>query len=280
MPFDRQHVFVVTYNYAFSFFRGKQGVISTVLGGSELDGITRPQTSEPLTITASQELGKFNFTRLDDMTPGAPLFSGYTYPSASKCWFNLGVVKGTIAQETINNTPAFLTASPAAKTGRFNRPGETPKGNVIGRVLQLGYVHTQTLHASSIRHESAVSDGFLPCLQSGELGQSWDKCEHGSRHHHHLTTTASDAIRIEISLLNGSGFRYTLQELQTMTLREWHELAITIGPNSEPEINGSARWRHAWRLWMTKVLVVDDCASVMNSLVLVLRKAGFTPWEN
>jgi len=46
-----------------------------------------------------------------------PLYSGYTCPATSKCWFD---------------PSAFATANAAAGTGPFNRPGDAPAGNIIG----------------------------------------------------------------------------------------------------------------------------------------------------
>jgi hypothetical protein len=115
--FDRQHVFVITYNYAFPFFRHSGGISNVFLGGWEVGGITRAQTGQPLTITANQEVGNFNFTRRADMVSGMPLYSGYTCPATSKCWFNPG---------------AFVAATVATGVGPLNRPGNAPAGNIIG----------------------------------------------------------------------------------------------------------------------------------------------------
>ena len=110
--FDRRHIFVVTYNYAFPFFRKQQGLVGVLLGGWELGGITRAQTGQPLTISAANQLvGTLTYTRRADSVPGVQLYSGYACPSATKCWFNPG---------------AFTT------TTSVNRPGDAPSGNIIG----------------------------------------------------------------------------------------------------------------------------------------------------
>jgi hypothetical protein len=134
LGFDRQHVFVVTYNYAFPFFRSQQGALGVLLGGWELGGITRAQAGAPLTVTASQEVGSANFTRRPDMT-GVPLFSGFTCPQATKCWFNPGAVKDPISGAIVNNPSSFATVSfptTGGAIGPFNRPGNAPTGNIIG----------------------------------------------------------------------------------------------------------------------------------------------------
>jgi len=126
-PFDRAHVFVITYNYAFPFFRHSGGITNVFLGGWEVGGITRAQTGQPLIVTATQEVGSFSFSRRADIVPGVPLYSGYTCPATSKCWFDPGNVGGITT-----NTAAFITANAAAGTGPFNRPGDAPAGNIIG----------------------------------------------------------------------------------------------------------------------------------------------------
>jgi hypothetical protein len=112
---DRQHVFVVSYNYAFPFFRHAGGIGGVLLGGWELGGITRAQSGAPLTVTASQPVGSLNFTRRVDMVPGVPLYSGYTCAAATKCWFN---------------SNAFVATSGA--TGPSNRVGNAPTANIVG----------------------------------------------------------------------------------------------------------------------------------------------------
>jgi len=89
LSFDRQHILVVTYNYAFPFFRNSGGIAGVVLGGWELGGITRAQTGAAQTVTAgTQPVGSLNFTRRTDMAAGVPLYSNYVCPPATKCWFN------------------------------------------------------------------------------------------------------------------------------------------------------------------------------------------------
>ncbi|HTD21378.1 MAG TPA: carboxypeptidase regulatory-like domain-containing protein [Terriglobales bacterium] len=132
LTFDRQHVLVFTYNYAFPFFRAQQGPLGVALGGWELGGITRFQTGAPLTVTAGNlNVGNLPFTRRADFFPGAPLYSGYTCPSVTKCWFNPGVVKDPITKLTINNTPAFLTSGALDPT-LATQIGDAPTGNIIG----------------------------------------------------------------------------------------------------------------------------------------------------
>src|SRR6266849_6247259 len=78
LSFDRQHILVVTYNYAFPFFRNSGGIAGVVLGGWELGGITRAQTGAAQTVTAgTQPVGSLNFTRRTDMAAGVPLYSNY-----------------------------------------------------------------------------------------------------------------------------------------------------------------------------------------------------------
>jgi len=115
--FDRAHVFVVSYNYALPFFQAQHGPLGVALGGWELGGITRAQTGQPLTITATQEVGNFTFARRADIVPGIPIYSGFTCSATSKCWFNSG---------------AFASASVVTNTGPLNRPGDAPLGNIIG----------------------------------------------------------------------------------------------------------------------------------------------------
>ncbi|HTC94176.1 MAG TPA: carboxypeptidase regulatory-like domain-containing protein [Terriglobales bacterium] len=115
--FDRAHIFVISYDYALPFFQAQQGFIGHTLGGWELGGITRAQTGQPLTVTATQEVGNFNYTRRADIVSGMPIYSGFTCPATSRCWFNPG---------------AFIMANTATQTGPFNRPGDAPQGNVIG----------------------------------------------------------------------------------------------------------------------------------------------------
>jgi len=126
-PFDRAHIFVITYNYAFPFFQHAGGITNVLLGGWEVGGITRAQSGQPLTITATQEVGNLSFNRRADIVPGVPLYSGFTCPTTSKCWFNPGNTGGITT-----NTSAFITANAAARTGPFNRPGNAPAGNIIG----------------------------------------------------------------------------------------------------------------------------------------------------
>ncbi len=139
LSFDRHHVFVVTYTYAFPFFRHSGGISNVLLGGWELSGITRAQTGQPLTITASQPVGNLNFSRRVDIVPGVPLYSGYTCPSAIKCWFDPGVVIDPITKAKIINPYPFLsTSTKDPVTNAFLdpslafRPGDAPNGDIIG----------------------------------------------------------------------------------------------------------------------------------------------------
>ncbi len=139
LGFDRQHIFVVTYNYEFPFFRSQQGPIGVLLGGWQLGGITRAQTGQALTITANNlAVGNLSFTRRADFVPGAPIYSGYTCPSVTKCWFNPGVVVDPISKAKIPNTNAFLTSSTTDAAGVILDPslstriGNAPTGNIIG----------------------------------------------------------------------------------------------------------------------------------------------------
>ena len=132
LSFHRQHVFVVTYNYEFPFFRSQQGPIGVLLGGWQVGGITRAQSGQPLTVTATQAVGNQSFNRRVDIVPGVPLYSGFTCPQATKCWFNPGVVKDPISLQQIMNTPTFMTANVTARTGPFNHVGNAPTGNILG----------------------------------------------------------------------------------------------------------------------------------------------------
>jgi hypothetical protein len=130
LSFDRHHIFVVTYNYEFPFFRSQQGPIGVLLGGWQLGGITRAQTGQPLTVTATQEVGNQSFGRRADIVPGVPIYSGFTCPPVTKCWFNPGNTGGVTT-----NTPAFVIASvptTGAPSGPFNHVGNAPTGNIIG----------------------------------------------------------------------------------------------------------------------------------------------------
>ncbi|HTC93909.1 MAG TPA: carboxypeptidase regulatory-like domain-containing protein [Terriglobales bacterium] len=132
LTFDRRDILVFTYNYAFPFFRAQQGPLGVALGGWELGGITRFQTGQPLTVTAGNlPVGTLQFTRRADFNPAAPLYSGFTCPSVTKCWFDPGVVKDPITKATINNIPAFLTTGAADPT-IATQIGNAPVGNVIG----------------------------------------------------------------------------------------------------------------------------------------------------
>jgi hypothetical protein len=123
LTFDRRNILVVTYNYAFPFFRAQQGPLGVALGGWELGGITRFQTGQPLTVTAGNLLvGNLPFTRRADFNPAAPLYSGFTCPAKTKCWFNPGGA---------TNTPAFLTSG-AADPALATQVGNAPTGNIIG----------------------------------------------------------------------------------------------------------------------------------------------------
>jgi len=139
LSFDRQHIFVVTYNYEFPFFRSQQGPIGVLLGGWQLGGITRAQTGQPLTVTAGNlPVGNLSFTRRADFVPGAPLYSGYTCPSVTKCWFNPGIVTDPISKAKIFNPNTFLTSTTTDSTGAVvdpglaTRVGDAPTGNIIG----------------------------------------------------------------------------------------------------------------------------------------------------
>ncbi len=124
LSFDRRHVFVATYNYEFPFFHSQQGIAGVLLGGWQMGGIARAQTGQPLTVTAIQAVGNQTFNRRVDIVPGVPLYSGFTCPQATKCWFNPGVVKDPITLQPVNNAPAFMTANAAAGTGPWTiQPG-------------------------------------------------------------------------------------------------------------------------------------------------------------
>ena len=55
--FDRRHVFVTTYSYAPSLFRGKKGIVGLLLDGYEISGITRYQSGRYWTITGNSATG-------------------------------------------------------------------------------------------------------------------------------------------------------------------------------------------------------------------------------
>ncbi len=55
--FDRRHVFVATYTYAPSWFRGYKGIAKVLLDGYEVSGITRYQSGRFWTITGNSTTG-------------------------------------------------------------------------------------------------------------------------------------------------------------------------------------------------------------------------------
>ena len=55
--FDRRHIFVATYTYAPSWFRGMKGFLKTLLDGYEISGITRFQSGRYWTITGNSTVG-------------------------------------------------------------------------------------------------------------------------------------------------------------------------------------------------------------------------------
>jgi hypothetical protein len=91
--FDRRHIFVVSYNYDFPFFRKHGGLAGAVLGGWAISGITRAQSGSPLTVTGTQTIGPSGsgvtaFSRRANIMSGVPIQSGYTCPTGKICWFN------------------------------------------------------------------------------------------------------------------------------------------------------------------------------------------------
>jgi hypothetical protein len=110
--FDRRNVVAVTYIYDAPFFRNRAGFVGSALGGWQLSGITRAQSGQPITIQANSALGKGTNVngRRANIVPGAPLYSGYTCPANTVCWFNPG---------------AFANPSPT-------NPGTSGVGSVTG----------------------------------------------------------------------------------------------------------------------------------------------------
>ena len=87
--FDRRHVFIATYSYAPSLFRGRKGIAKLLLDGYEISGITRFQSGRYFTITGNSTTGG---------TRRADLLSDDIYLRDDRQWINkaaFGVAPGT-----------------------------------------------------------------------------------------------------------------------------------------------------------------------------------------
>jgi hypothetical protein len=121
--FDRRHVAVFTYTYAFPFFRDRGGVLEGTLGGWEVSGVTRFQTGQYYTVTADTLIGN----RRADFTGGSVALSDSDRTPSH--WFN---------------TAAFVAAPE-------NRRGNGTVGQVVGPGLKLWDI--------SVRKHIPVSKG-------------------------------------------------------------------------------------------------------------------------
>lgn len=82
-PFDRRHIFVASYSYNFPFFHDQRGFVGHALGGWEVSGITRAQTSQPFTVTGTSTGSTLGRRRADYL--GGPINIGNPTPNH---WFN------------------------------------------------------------------------------------------------------------------------------------------------------------------------------------------------
>src|SRR5262249_17913637 len=101
-PFDRRHIFVATYSYNLPLFRRANGW-RAVLGGWEISGVTRAETGEPYTVTATSSFG------------GSTIFNGrrrasYGTSAATSCttapclvWFD-GSIYAPAPADVLGNT--------------------------------------------------------------------------------------------------------------------------------------------------------------------------------
>ena len=106
-PFDRRHIFVATYSYNLPFFRHSKGVVGEALGGWEISGITRAETGEPYTVTATANFGGFSFRRRADYVGGNISLSN---PSPD-LWFNKTAFAAA-APDVIGNSPTGAVRGP------------------------------------------------------------------------------------------------------------------------------------------------------------------------
>ncbi|HVJ09659.1 MAG TPA: carboxypeptidase regulatory-like domain-containing protein [Acidisarcina sp.] len=120
--FDRRNIFTATYTYTLPVFKSRHDVLGQALGGWSISGITRAQSGQPLTISATQSIGPSStpgsaaYSRRANFNPGAHIRSGYQCPTGKICWFN---------PANSGSTAAFVLPSNSA-------PGNAPIGNVIG----------------------------------------------------------------------------------------------------------------------------------------------------
>jgi len=106
VTFDRTHIFAASYTLEEPWFRNRKGFTRGLLSGWALSGITHFQSGAPLTITGTSIVGPatmtgvpagtpgstpsllVGFSRRASLVPGVPLYSGYTCPPKTVCWFN------------------------------------------------------------------------------------------------------------------------------------------------------------------------------------------------
>jgi Carboxypeptidase regulatory-like domain/TonB-dependent Receptor Plug Domain len=109
LSFDRRNIFVATYTYSLPFFRSQRGFSGQALGGWSFSGITRAQSGQPLTISATQTIGPggSGFSRRANLgSGGAPCLGG------SLCWFDASLY-----------TKASNLSAGTAPTGNIIGPG-------------------------------------------------------------------------------------------------------------------------------------------------------------
>jgi hypothetical protein len=110
--FDRKHVLTVNYIYRLPFFRSREGLMGSLLGGWEVSGVTRYSTGRRLTVTAGTNTSIFG----DQITLRANYVPGQD-PN--------GAPAGGRTQSRWLNTAAF--AKPAA-----GQLGTSPRNGIVG----------------------------------------------------------------------------------------------------------------------------------------------------
>jgi hypothetical protein len=92
VSFDRTHIFAASYTLEEPWLRNRKGFTGGILSGWALSGITHFQSGGPLTITGTSPVGpganEVGFSRRASIMPGVPLYSGFTCPPKTVCWFN------------------------------------------------------------------------------------------------------------------------------------------------------------------------------------------------
>jgi len=113
---DRRHIFTMDYVYALPWLRDQRGVLGHVVGGWELTGIVTAETGLPITV--------FTASNVD---PGG---LGYLGPSAASGRPDRVGDPNSNAPHQV--TQWFNTAAFADVPAGANRPGNAPRGAVIG----------------------------------------------------------------------------------------------------------------------------------------------------